>query len=291
MSSPTTRILIVHALSPLHAGTGQSTAAVDLPIARDRATNLPLLPGSSLKGALRARARAAGKGELSRDHLRMFGPETENASDYAGAIAFSDARLAFMPVRSVAGTFAWVTSPLLLAQLTRAAGEAGTKLPKELPTLKQEEAMIAGNSELKLNNKVILEEFDLTSKTTDEKWVEALSGALFPSDKTWQELFRKHLCIVHNDVMSFLAAHATEIVTRVSIDPETGTAKEHQLWTEENLPAESLLVALVEEVPVEKNAPSKPGDWLDELGELFKTPIQLGGKATVGRGRCALRFA
>ena len=53
-----TRLLVVHALSPLHAGTGQSFGAIDLAIARDRATDHPYLPGSSLKGSLRATAFA-----------------------------------------------------------------------------------------------------------------------------------------------------------------------------------------------------------------------------------------
>jgi CRISPR-associated protein Cmr4 len=49
----TTQLLFIHALSPLHAGTGQSIGAIDLAIARDRATQFPYLPGSSLKGSLR----------------------------------------------------------------------------------------------------------------------------------------------------------------------------------------------------------------------------------------------
>jgi len=34
----------LHALSALHVGTGQSVGVVDLPIARSRATHLPLVP-------------------------------------------------------------------------------------------------------------------------------------------------------------------------------------------------------------------------------------------------------
>ena len=46
-------LLFVHALSPLHVGIGQGVGLIDLPIAREKATGLPILPGSSLKGALR----------------------------------------------------------------------------------------------------------------------------------------------------------------------------------------------------------------------------------------------
>ena len=55
MATITTCLSFVHALSPLHAGTGQGAGIIDLPIAREKATGLPYLPGSSLKGTLRAR--------------------------------------------------------------------------------------------------------------------------------------------------------------------------------------------------------------------------------------------
>ena len=285
----THKLLVVHALSPLHAGTGQSTAAVDLPIARDRATDLPLLPGSSIKGALRSRARGTDS-SLERTATRVFGPETEHASDHAGAVVFTDARLLLLPVRSVAGTFAWVTSPLLLAWLRRLKPDLPK--PPALP-LEQEVAQVRGRTlkvRLEGGDKVVLEEFDLTPADLDERYADALSHLVFPGDKVWGELLRDHLCIVHDDVMSFFATHATEVVTRVSIDPETGTAKKGQLWTEENLPAESVLVGLVEEVPTATTTPSEEGAYLAFLGNLVGSPIQLGGKATVGRGRCQLRL-
>ena len=43
-----TKIFHLHALSALHVGTGQGVGVVDLPIARAKATNLPLVPGSAL---------------------------------------------------------------------------------------------------------------------------------------------------------------------------------------------------------------------------------------------------
>ena len=47
------RLVFVHAISPLHAGTGQGVGVIDLPVAREKATGLPYFPGSSLKGVLR----------------------------------------------------------------------------------------------------------------------------------------------------------------------------------------------------------------------------------------------
>src|SRR6185503_12686922 len=70
-----TRLTLIHAMSPLHPGTGQSVGAIDLPIARERPTGIPLIPGSSIKGALRARSRDT---QWTRD---VFGPETAGSSD------------------------------------------------------------------------------------------------------------------------------------------------------------------------------------------------------------------
>ena len=47
------RIFHLQNLSALHVGTGQGVGIVDLPIARSKATNLPVVPGSGLKGILR----------------------------------------------------------------------------------------------------------------------------------------------------------------------------------------------------------------------------------------------
>ena len=44
---------VLHALSPLHAGTGHAADVIDLPIARMKATGIPIVLGSSVKGVLR----------------------------------------------------------------------------------------------------------------------------------------------------------------------------------------------------------------------------------------------
>ena len=64
---------LLHALSPLHAGTGQSVGLIDLPIARLRATNIPYVPGSSLKGVLREARRSLPPEEWE----ALFGPLRE----------------------------------------------------------------------------------------------------------------------------------------------------------------------------------------------------------------------
>jgi CRISPR-associated protein Cmr4 len=284
----TTRLLAVHARSPLHVGTGQSTASVDLPIARDRATRLPLVPGSSLKGALRARARTS---LPDREVIVLFGPETENARDHAGSLVFTDSRLLLLPVRSVAGTFAWVTCPLAVAQLRRDAALVKLAFPAPAPKGDEWGSVSEGSSflEVRALKKIVLEEVDLHVDPSKDvrALAEALGQLLFPEDEGWRDMLVRRLVVVSDDLFTFFARYATDVVTRVSIDPETGTARDGQLWTEENLPPESVLVGLVEEVPTGTRR-GAAGAHLATLASLLAAPVQLGGKATVGRGRCQL---
>jgi CRISPR-associated protein Cmr4 len=94
------------------------------------------------------------------------------------------------------------------------------------------------------------------------------------------------LVVVDDDTMSFLLETATQIDARVRIDGETGTVAQGALWYEESLPAETLLVGLamadqsrhptVEMTRAQVMQHALPGELV----------VQLGGKASVGRGRC-----
>src|SRR5687767_10402752 len=121
---------LLHALSPVHVGTGQAVDVIDLPIARMRSTGIPIVPGSSIKGVLRDETPNLDERERS----AVFGPdpEHENASDHAGALVVDDARLQVLPVRSFSGAFAWVSSPLLL-DLARRDLDGLADLPAAIP--------------------------------------------------------------------------------------------------------------------------------------------------------------
>ena len=288
-----TQLLFVHALSPLHAGTGQSIGAIDLAIARDRATQFPYLPGSSIKGSLRdvARQEFAQNSSLV---IKLFGPETANASDHAGALIVSDANLLLLPVRSVAGTFAWVTSPYLLHRFARDAKAANVNL--SLPKLPSTVgSCVVGKSSALLANidskdKVIFEDLDLdpAQDASVDTLADALGKWIF-EESSWQDLLKHKLCIVHDDVMTFLSEHATDVVARIALKDESKTVRTGGLWYEESLPTESILVGLVHAQPTAK-VELKPDDVLTHAKTIMNASIQLGGKATVGRGRCQLRL-
>ncbi|MHA1734045.1 MAG: RAMP superfamily CRISPR-associated protein, partial [Promethearchaeota archaeon] len=48
------RMMWLYALSPVHVGSGRGVGFIDLPIIREKVTNYPLVPGSTIKGVFRA---------------------------------------------------------------------------------------------------------------------------------------------------------------------------------------------------------------------------------------------
>ncbi len=267
----------------------------DLPIAREKATGLPFLPGSSVKGSLREGCVDAQKRKA------LFGPDKkEGPEEHAGTVQFSDQRLLLLPVRSLRGTFAWVTSPYVLKRLVRDARDADDNgLAHDVPTpqsddTKQDCLVTAGNT-LEMSGKVYLEDLDLTvssdptKQAQTEQWAEALARAIFtpPQNAEWQDFFKQRLCIVPDDVLNFLLDTATEITARIALEEDSKTAAEGQLWYEEALPCETVLFGMVLAVKIGKVG-LNPSDALAEIQTLTSKPMQFGGKATVGRGLCRL---
>ncbi len=281
------RMLFLHALSPLHVGTGQGVGVIDLPVAREKGTGIPIVPGSSLKGVLRSL--------VDDETLRkkVFGPDTSAAHEHAGSVQFGDLHLLFLPVRSLRGTFAWVTSPFLLQRFTRdmAWVENGLALP-QAPALPGEDVCFVPNqphSDLVLENgaaKVILEDLDLHAieDATLAQWAATLAPQIFPGDATWQNLFKERVCLVHDNVMRFLLDTALEVTARIRLDEQTKTVQTGALWYEEALPAETIMAGLVVVSPVK----ATNQEIQTVLQQVTQKPLQLGGNATVGRGLCQL---
>jgi CRISPR-associated protein Cmr4 len=294
-----TRMILVHAMSPLHAGTGQSLGAIDLPIARERPTGVPLLPGSSIKGALRARS-AGRDAQKTRD---VFGPDTAAASEHSGSVQFSDAHLLLLPVRSVRGTFAWVTSPFLIRRFARGAREAGLDLGP-LPAAPPDGCCCVLSQALQVpageGNKVIFEDLDFSVDDTQEERLRAfadrLGEVLFPPSspdwQEWRQSLADRLCLLSDDLMSFVLETATEVTAHIRLDDEAKTVARGALWYQESLPAETVLcgIAVASQVKaVNGRLDRTAAELLDHVASLTAGLVQLGGKATVGQGTCFVR--
>jgi CRISPR-associated protein Cmr4 len=288
------KMLFVYVETPLHAGTGRGLGGVDLPIQRERVTGYPIIQASSLKGRLRAEAR----GRLSEEEfIAIFGPETDRASDHAGALSPGDARILLFPVRSLAGVFAWTTSTDVLARFVRDAEVVGLRPKWNVPEEPAEDQALTSGDDLKAADKVVLEEFTFIPKQDDTvctigQWL--AENALPEGDeyRYWREALPTRLIILHRNAFRDFAMFSTEIATRVQLESQTKTVAEGP-WTEEHLPVDTLLYAPLMASPTRaKNGVRLSGaQVVDKIGSLSLARTVLGGDETIGRGVVSLRFA
>ncbi len=277
------RPYLLHALSPLHAGTGQAVDIVDLPIARMESTRIPLVPGSSIKGVLRDSAKAWADGELLK---AVFGPEKgQDASEHAGALVAGDARLLALPVRSFKGVFVWTTSPLLLS-LARRDLEGIAGVP-DVPAPAARQALTASAHCLHTDKKLYLADLDLPAKVDAVvgAWARLLGAHAWATNP---ELLAQRFAVVDDDTMAYLWDTATQVDARVAIDGDTGVVQDGALWYEESLPPETLLVGLL--LASCSFHPQRRMGAPEVLDQTLAQPVELqfGGKASEWRGRCRL---
>jgi CRISPR-associated protein Cmr4 len=274
-----TRPFLLHALSPLHAGTGHAADVIDLPIARMKATGMPFVPGSSVKGVLRDARRGI-------DHDKteaVFGP-SDDPPAHAGALVVGDARLLALPVRSFRAAFAWATSPLLLVLAKRDLGDAARNL--RMPAISGRAARIIAKTACVHDGRLYLQDLDLPAQPAEEvaEWASLLAPLVSPGD----DIFTKRFVIVDDDTMAFLWETATQVDARVRLDASTRTVAPGALWLEESLPSETLLMGLLAADRSRREGVNMDPDQVLGFALPGEETLQFGGKATTGRGRCRI---
>lgn len=278
------RLFHLHALSALHCGTGQSAGVVDLPIARARATNLPLVPGSSLRGVAREEVTARDP----KAAITLFGPERieGDAQSFAGALAIGDAHLLALPVRALAGILCFATSPYILKRYARDRSSADLKSRSEPPTPPAGAALVPPGSVNRSGQTLVLEDLDIPAQEDDaaKNWAEAIAKTVHPTDSDAQSDLMTRFAILPDDILGFLADTATEVRARIAINRETGTVKRGALWYEENLPAETLLWGIYALSASMNKDDARAAQDLAKCLPPSGTLLQLGGKVGVGRG-------
>ncbi len=294
----TTKMYWLHALTPVHPGTGVGVGFIDLPIAREKVTGWPTVPGSGIKGVLKETHRDKKDGAEFRAAFGAGDTEEENTGN-AGSLVFCDARLVALPVRSLYGTFAWVTSALCLKRLARdLEGVQGAKKLTAHPDVGIKKARLPLGLVSVLSDsgtasgKVFFTDldFDVEAGAETKEWAERIGGCVFPGDTGWQAEFVKRFVVVNDDTFNNLCQTATEVTPRIKIDPDKKTVQKGGLWYEEYLPAESVLAGLLWCDRVYHNAAAITAEGLLKSFCGEEKTIQVGGKSTVGKGRVRCVF-
>jgi CRISPR-associated protein Cmr4 len=277
---------------------------IDLPIDRDTVTNWPLVRGSAFKGVWADHYQATDNKRREntpegRQLRAAFGisSDTEDNTSNSGSLIPTDARLVCLPVRSFRGTFACCTSALALQMLRRTLELAGlTGLPN-VPAIPDEQQLLTpdgpGATALIDNGRVFLEDLDFKAVGNPDagKWAAAVAGWVFPGDTVWQGEFKKRFAVLPDVVFDFLTETGTEVHTRVRISDDTKTVADKALWTEESLPAETILAGVIacDRVFGRDGKDITPAGLLDTFATK-SLRLQIGGKATVGRGQIQCVF-
>ena len=268
----TQRLLVLHCLTPLHVGSGRGEGLIDLPVARDVVDGHPLIPGSGIKGPLRAAVEEP-------ERSAVFGPPHTNAHEYASAVRFSDARLLAMPCASDHGTFALVTSPLVLRRWARDA-EGIVPLPTTDPA--SDNVTVAKDSAiLDDTGRAVVLAGQTHAAVTGADWIERIAELVFPNDATWRDLFRRRLAIVPDEVFDAITRTGTDVRAHIRIDENTGTVAKTGLWYEESVPPEAVFVSVVHLVGNLKATPQKAADV---LSGIVGDRLTFGGGKTTGMG-------
>ena len=309
-----TRLLYLFTRTPLHVGAGASVGAIDQPIVRERHTGFPIIPGSSLKGVLAdlwaADTLTSEKGstrrDLDKDITWLFGSDSDTQAS-AGAISFGEARLLAFPIRSAKGSFAWITSPLLLARAARDGVSGLLSLPKEISEKLNSKdgdslAFFAGapialpmaNGSPKL--RLVLEDYVFTQAGEIPASITSALQSIPVAAVHFFTTLADRLVIVSDGMLSFFAQTACEIAQHVRINDATGTAAEGGLFNQENVPADTLFYAVLHattgrSVAHRKNAPAAALAALATRLDEHHHTIQIGGDATTGLGYCTARLA
>lgn len=289
----------IYTLTPTHCGVGSTSGAVDLPIARESHSGLPILPASGLKGAARAALRA----ELGRDDVdTLFGPDTADADGLkAGALAFTEAHLLLLPVRSFVRPWLYVTAPCLIDRLNRdlrALKLEGHLLPLgrrpnqgtgPVPGTVFVSQESLGKQPLVLEDRV----FPSSNLFYDEnisRLAERIAALLPPEELETRTRISQGLVVVSDDDLNLLLEQCIPVQARIKLNERKTTTQDGgNLWYEESLPSDCLFVSFVM---------NRPGGGTKEAGALTtlknewkkRSYLQIGGNETVGMGFCWWTF-
>ncbi len=280
----TKTILGLMAQTSIHAGTGQNTGVIDLPIQREGHNGWPCVFGSAVKGAMRARAEQV----ASKDHPSIkivYGPDTNVTDGHAGAVMFSDARIILFPVRSLTSQFRWITCPAVIDRLKQDMARLDLAVP-DISIENNDSAVALSNNDN--DYEIFLEEYRFDANTdTDLTDLITLLSRFIKDDKIKENL-KQQLLVLSNDMFTYLVQHATPVNAHIVINSENKTTE--NLWYEESLPPETLLYTTISAVNSRGDSDDKAEKILESVTNLFadKPWFQMGGNETVGMGWCAV---
>jgi CRISPR-associated protein Cmr4 len=219
-------------------------------------------------------------------------------------------------VRSAKGSFAWITSPLLLRRFAREGGLPENLLPSHSP--RDDQAMFTRTGPLAISAtsecRIVLEEYVFffagELPATREGSTPGAPGrpatpsqgtnlgayleTLLTGDSVWKEVVNR-LVIVSDGMMSFFCQSACEVAQHVAIDDGSGLARPGTLYNQENVPSDTMfygcLNCFADRIKNRSKDESRLADEvlaakLQSRGNV----LQFGADASTGLGLCTVEL-
>lgn len=311
------RLIYYHAQTPIHVGAETNLGIIDVPIQREKHTNFPKIEASGIKGTFRDLFEKGIK-EVKENSIiinLLFGPE-DNGNTHAGNLRFTDAKILLFPVKSAKGIFAWITCPLVLERFQKECNLFGiTRNEKkaEVNTAINNDKNIGIEIKKKDNKskkRIILEEYSLEVKDREiyENILDIICSEISKeADNYIKEKLSKDIFVVSDEEFQHFVEMSTEINTRIRIGKK-GVVEEGALFTEEDLPVETIMYGfvLVDQVYMEIDKKEEVEKELKKVSQEYQenqennngkriikifsknikniSYIQLGGNMTLGKG-------
>lgn len=293
--------------TPVHVGIGQAADAIDLPVARERTTGFPHVPGSGVKGAWRVwfnetvgldvKTEPDADGEKRKTQVekpitaQLFGKGGgESAGDEgAGTLLFGEARLALLPIRSTSDSYKLATCPTIVRRLLRDRARANLPAKAEVPDVADRQYLgdqISHGSEavpLGLEER----EFSHGGQTDDD--LREIFRDLMGGSALAEPAFKRKFVVLSDTDFAWFATFGLPVAMRNALD-ENKIVKGGALWAEETLATDTVMWSVlserrsgaVDELTGHFGEPESEGE--QSHGQAKATYLQIGGNETIGQG-------
>ncbi len=300
MTNGTTAIYGIYTITPLHMGTGQAAGAVDLPVAREQHTGLPVIPATSIKGVVRDILERV---PSFKDKIReLLGPETDEQDGLqAGGIIFTEGQCLAIPFRSMNQPFFYVTSLLVLERFDRNLRTFGVEtifpLDKFLAGLEAGKVYVSDENlygqMLVIEDSIFRGEEVFFSQTLKE--IARELQKLLPESERQKgtgQRFETSLVVLPDREFLDLVSRCLPVQARIKLTGGKTASKwndeKGNLWYEESVSPDSLFAFFIMNRPGAANGKDLVGEFQELLAshDVNLSVVQMGGNETVGYGWC-----
>jgi len=254
-----TKFFKIEALTNMHPGSGDANfGVVDNLVQRDPATGLPVIHGSSLKGAI----KEFFKDKTNQSFINKVFGDSDNHGDYR----FLPALILAIPLRSNKKPYYMATSPDVIRQFLDLTNSLKYQLDENLKN--------------DLNELIMeIEKPKATGNTTglvieDYEDIDKLDITLNHKTKELLGITNENLILLpDNEFVKITDSNNLPVIARNQLD--NGESK--NLWYEQVIPRLTIFA-----MPV--LVPDNDANWKEFDENITSEPVQIGGNASVGYG-------